>query len=301
MNVFAGVRSPQQELALLAAKSAAALDEALKLIAAGEAEPSAMVRKRGESDLAALLRATKIYADLLGRYRVWREFDAATRAGQYADPGDPETWAVPEVPGVPFSEAYLDLVTREPRLAGSAEEVAALYSQEHVFALTNSASLAVTERVQGFLARAKRERRAPPDIVETIAAIGDFTHSYALTVYRTNLATAYSAGRRATAQEEGVRDFLPAFRFTTARDIDVRSGRPQDNGENHAAMEGYLAPTDHAVWREWSPPLSWNCRCALSLQSLPSLERSDPRGRWRTPRSPVEFGAAKHPLFGRQA
>lgn len=251
------MKSPQAELEGLYAKSAKALDLALRTIVRGYVEPSAKAREQGLDDLSALIRATSIYSDTLGRYRVWREVDHAMTAGRYADPGDPGTWIAPEVPNVPFEEAYLDLVTREPRLAGSAKEVARLYSTEHAFAFAKKAELHVVDRIQKYLAESKRSGKREAEAVKVIEDLGDFTHAYARTIYRTNLATAYSAGRREQARDEVVQDLLPAFMFGTARDVDVRSGRPQDNGENHAALDGFLAPTGHAVWDAWSPPLSY--------------------------------------------
>lgn len=286
--------NPQREVEGLFAHATGALDEALQLIIRGRLEPDRAAYEAGMARLADTIRATQTYADFLGRRRVWLEFDSASRGFHYAADDPVET---PIVPNVPFEEALYDLVTREPRLASSAEEVARLYSQEHVFALARVADLRLVERIQKYLADAKREGKGEVEAVRTMADLGDFTRAYARVVYRTNLATAYSAGRKAQAAEPVVRELLPAFRFTTARDVDVRRGRPQDNGENHAALEGYLAPTDHGVWASWTPPIGYLCRCAVRLVGLPELDRIDPRGRWRRPPDPIQLGAAKHPNF----
>lgn len=290
--------NPHDEVGSIHRRSLRALDDALRLILRGHLEPSQAAHDAGMERMAEVIAAAQTYSDLLGRARVWHKVDRVMAGRQYRDdpiPIEPDRG----VPNVPFEEAWRDLVERDPRLEADASEVARLYREEQAFAVARAADQTLVERLQRYLADAKREGRGEVEAVRAISDLGDFTRAYSLTVYRTNLATAYSAGRRAQAAQPVVRDLLPAFRFSVVRDSNVRQGRPQDNGENHLAMDGYMAPTDHPVWQPggWLPPIGYSCRCATRLVSLPELERLDPAGRWQRPPDPITLGARKHPRF----
>ena len=98
-----------------------------------------------------------------------------------------------------------------------------------------------------------------PAASKVIQQLGDFTRSYANTVYRTNLNTAYTAGRFQQAQEPGVRTVLPAMERWEIMDSAVRRGRPIDGPkggtkENHAAAHGLVAATTDPIWNRVASP-----------------------------------------------
>ncbi|MEJ2435867.1 MAG: phage minor head protein, partial [Pseudolabrys sp.] len=248
--------------------------------------------------VARTIGQTMTLADLFGRRRVWLEIDAAPVGGQ---PEFVHFEASPVVPHVPFSEAYDDLLRREPRLAENAAEVANLYETKHAFALARSADKELTSAVERFIAKTVQSGKPAPAAAQIIADMGDWTRAYAGTVYRTNLNTAYTAGRFQQAQEPGVREILPAFERYSIHDSAVRQGRPRDGGENHLAASGLVADTRDAVWRRAAPPSGYGCRCGVRLVPRVELRR---RGLLEGDRvlryEPPGFAAfAPHPNFGR--
>lgn len=243
------VKNPLDELEELAHNSTALLQRELeplgRAILRGDDEGRARARRR----IARLLGQTMTLADLLGRRRLLLEADAigSDIAGDMAPLLFRET---PIVPRVDFREALDDLLRREPRLAQTAAAVAELYQREHAFALARSADLALTEQVRDFLAGGIRAGAPRSAIQEAIARLGDFSRSYAETIYRTNLNTAFTAGRFRQVEEPGVREVIGAFEFQAVNDRDTRP--------NHRAAHGLVASPADTIWETLSPPLGYN-------------------------------------------
>jgi hypothetical protein len=225
--------------------------------------------------LADELAQTMALADLIGRRRLLLEADAHEAEASERDlvvlqAEDP----IRRFPEVPFVEAIRDLVTREPRLAASAEEVARLYRERHAFALARSAELATTQRVQAILQRASAAGQVARVTAENlIAEAGPFAAWYAQVVYRTNLATANAAGRFQQAREPGVAEVIGGFERWEIMDSDVRRGRPEDHGENHAAGHGLIAGVADPIWRYASAPAGYQCRGGQRFVSRGDLRR----------------------------
>lgn len=229
-------------------------------------------------------------ADLAERYTV----DQAAQ-------GTPTSQPI-EVPQIPFSEAVRNLIGREPQYAPTAKEVRDVY-RRNGFALARASSREVAERVQKMLGEALIEGTPRPSVVAAIAELGPWTQAYAETVYRTNMATARTAGRFQQLQDPKVRALIPALQFITAEDVDVRRGRPQDHGENHQAMAGIIAAVDHPIWDRFSPPGGYNCRCSVRTVGIKELETRGlllPDGSVKEPPDPVARGARFYPGFGRR-
>ena len=76
------------------------------------------------------------------------------------------------------------------------------------------------------------------------------------TIYRTNVQSAYGAGRLQQLEHPAVSAARPLVQYRTANDSRVRP--------NHAALEGVVfdRSTDPG-WRQYAPPLGFNCRCVL--------------------------------------
>lgn len=179
---------------------------------------------------------------------------------------------------VTFREALEDMVTRAPTtLANAAERTAQriseLYSEGRVVAFAKSAEAAVTERVQALLAQAVRQGIPEADAGRLIRMSVDqvrreteaWTESYSRMAFRTNVNTAVTAGRFRQSRDPDVRAVIPAFRFDSVGDADTR--------DNHDAADGLIFKVDNLVWNRIAPPLGYNCRCQVSLVSLPMLRR----------------------------
>ncbi len=104
---------------------------------------------------------------------------------------------------------------------------------------------------------------------------------YLDTVVRTNVATAYGAGRWAQIQSPAVLALRPFVQFRTARDTRVRDA--------HRALEGLVFASDSPEAANYAPPLGYNCRCAfVTLSSRQVQARS----------LPVQQGPVDHPDLG---
>jgi hypothetical protein len=215
--------------------------------------------------LARVLSSVAARADLAGRVAMRLDL-TGPRPDRFA--------AFAAVVPVQFDEALADLARREPALVdplrAAAEDVRRIYGSvegpdgrrvyPHGFALAQSLDLEVTARVLSAI-RGQLAEGSPA--VDAVAGLGDWTRAYAENVVRTNVTTAYSAGRLREARRLTGEGFEVGFEFQTAGDSDVRRGRKVDRGENHQAVDGIRAREDDPVWESFSPPLGYQCRCLL--------------------------------------
>lgn len=253
------VRDPARELNELWRRSAPSV------VAKVSGILSAVARGKPTGDaveaFAAEMAETMTLADLIGRRRLLLEADAADATQEERETVAFAADSVKGFPEVPFAEAIADLLNREPRLADSAEEVAALYRLDrNSFALARSAEFAITGRVQRIMLDASLGRTERVAARKLIEEAGPFARGYAEVVYRTNLSTAYNAGRFDQARKPGVSEVIAAFERWEIMDSDVRRGRPEDHEENHAAVHGLVAAVEDPIWETHSAPAGYNCR-----------------------------------------
>jgi SPP1 gp7 family putative phage head morphogenesis protein len=199
-------------------------------------------------------------ADLLGRESVLRVAGMIFRGriGELADK------PAPMVPNVPFVQAIGDIVKRTPVLERDWREVARIYSEGPAFAMARSADLVLTSRIQAYIAKSLEAGEGAVSAAKAIADLGDFTTAYSETVYRTNVATAFSAGRIAQVREPEIKEVIPAFRYTATLDASTRP--------DHAAADGMIASVDSPVWNVWRPPVDYNCRCDIEMIDVFDLQ-----------------------------
>jgi len=272
------------EINRLAARSSGGLLAILERLTEAVATKDWQRKGVAVGDLADALRGVRAEADIRGRRRTLIQADMVKARAKGA------ATLVGHMPRVPFVEAAEDIVSREPRLAQGWLEVQRLYGTERGFALARSSDLAITGRVQDYIAAAIKAGASLPKSEAIIAGIGDWTSAYAAQVFQTNIASAYTAGRFAQVEDPDVAHAIGAFRYTTAGDIDVR--------DNHAAADGMIAAPGDPVWTKMRPPAGFNCRCGLDLMSWPELRRMglvDRPGHVRTGRVPP--GAFPDPGF----
>lgn len=84
------------------------------------------------------------------------------------------------------------------------------------------------------------------------------------TIYRTNLQTAYMAGRYAAQIENA--EQRPYWQY-----VAVLDGRTRPS---HRAMNGRVFRYDDPIWREFYPPNGWSCRCRVTTLSESALQRA---------------------------
>lgn len=204
--------------------SQAPLERALRAVATAEASRDWEAKKAAVAKLGAVLGRITARADLAGRRQVMRMADRLR-----IQHGEPARFAA----GVPSFE---ELATQ-------------MYLGFHGPKLALEIDRTLTGRVtQAFQA-------GQDTAVAVMRDIADWTRAYAQTVYRTNFNSAFAAGRFMAVRDPAVREVVPAFEFHAAGDGDTRP--------NHLAADGLIASVDDAIWNQFSPPLGYNCRCAL--------------------------------------
>lgn len=236
--------------------------------------------------LSAALSRLSAAADLSGRVEI------LSRSRETPVPEEFALQIPDEVPAVPFAAAIEDLESRDPfgaeALKSAGLEVEHAYGAvrlgdgslfyAHGFALAKAADAEVAARVKDRLVSGLREGTPTPKIVQQLVTEWDWPSAYAETVVRTTFNTATTAGRFREAEKVNRAGIPIALRFETAGDANVRSGRPQDNGENHAALDGFVARVDDPVWDKYSPPGGFSCRCVAvpTFDDVPDSFRSPP-------------------------
>ena len=75
------------------------------------------------------------------------------------------------------------------------------------------------------------------------------------TLFRTQTATAYAAGRWQANEDPAIQDILWGYEYSTAGDDRVRL--------EHATLEGVTLPKEDPRWASITPPNGFNCRCSL--------------------------------------
>lgn len=211
-------------------------------------------------ELTELTKHTLILSNLFGRKRMLMEADAVRERSRFdATEKTPLSRLV-------FEEAIADLVSREPRLAKSSLELSMMYTTEHVFGMVQSMDLILTKRVQEAIADLTRAGKPHGEAVQVIQEITPFARSYGELVYRNNLSTNYTLGRRQQAEDPDVHEVVPAFRFTCHYD----DGRIRPN---HKAADGFIAATSDPIWKFYAPPWGHQCRCGLEYVSVFEIER----------------------------
>lgn len=272
---MARVQTPRDELAdFLDNSSIAFLRSARKMIRT-KLEGDAESQRIALEEMAELLAQTMTLADLHGRRRMLLESDAIIKRTPKSEVApllhadvlfqsidDRITFSTtPVVPKVPFLEAIEDLLRREPRIAATAQAVSDLYSQRHSFALARSLDTKLTRRVQKALASFLEIGIPEPTVGKVIADMGDWTESYGQTVYRTNMSTAYGAGRFRQVFDPDVARVIGGFKFMVVRDSDARGNPKTWKGppdENHWDAHGLTASTTDSVWERFYPPMGYN-------------------------------------------
>lgn len=246
--------------------------EAIRLV---ESLPMIAEREQAMREIAEMATALGVFADMTGRRRVLLEAEAATSAREFYLQAVDEFGLLDTIRAGAgkFVRAVRRLLERKPVLARTAVEVAEHYQRGFGVAFAKSTSKATTEKVHKIMAGEAARGASVANGREAVAVAGKWGESYAETVWRTNMSTAYTAGRMKQAQSPAIKRALPAFEVIGSNDADTRRGRPKDRGENHLAALGLIAGTSDPIWDTHSPPFGYSCRHTLRLVGKPELRR----------------------------
>lgn len=120
---------------------------------------------------------------------------------------------------------------------------------------------------------AVREHKAPAvwkaEMDDILAAYGGTSPWYADMVIRTNLQSAYAAGRYAEMFGGEWLNRAPLWQYATMQDARVRP--------EHAMLDGLVFDKRDPASRKYLPPLGYNCRC-IAIE-IPENETDAYRGK----------------------
>lgn len=278
---------PLEELDELADKNEEPIARAVMALARAHVQGGTPARERAFHDLAAQLGSTMGIADMLGRRRLLLELRETEQPARMA------VQVSPLVPPNEFREAMADIVKREPTLARNAEQVAQVYMSRHGFSAARAVNTEVLKRVQKAMTDLMAVGMKTPDAAAVLADMTGWTKAYSETVYRTNLSTAYHAGRFQQVYDPDVRDLVSGFAFSATLDSNVR---PNHRAAHYDGSSGIIATTDDPIWDHFTPPLGYNCRCSLRI--LTRAQTREKFGKGPIPPATVPPGAHADPNFG---
>jgi SPP1 gp7 family putative phage head morphogenesis protein len=168
-----------------------------------------------------------------------------------------QSWAAP---ATPTADAIAWFRAKVPM---TADEFYALEAEarRRAFTVSGVAELDLVSTVWEALERGVREgttledfRKAVGDTLE--AEWGGPNPSRLETIFRTNVQSAYSAGRYRQNNSPAVRATHPYSKFSAVMD-----SRTSDICE---ALDGTVLPSDDPFWSTHQPPLHFNCRSDVS-------------------------------------
>lgn len=161
---------------------------------------------------------------------------------------------------MPFEEAIVAFLARGIISPAEYRRLSA-EARARAFSVSRLTSDELVKRVRDVLGRTLEEGGSYREFVRQVRAgevdlgITPTSSGYLENVFRTNVASSYGAGRLRQMTDPAVAAARPFLEYRTARDSRVR--------ETHAALEGVVFRQDDPGWRDFNPPLGFQCRCNL--------------------------------------
>ena len=163
-------------------------------------------------------------------------------------------------------------------------------AKHRAFYVTGLAKHDLVQRVSDGLEKALKDGETLPEFKERIMAAIQTQgwHDYRVeNIFRTNLQTAYAAGRYKKMQ--AVKSSRPYWQYLAVMDKRVRP--------SHAILHGKVYPADHEFWKTNYPPNGFRCRCCartLSEHQVKkmglSVETEMPKAdMWTDPKTGYEY------------
>lgn len=251
-------RDWQQQIAGVIAEASSLADVPARLAAWAK-------REARHSDVSESLYRSLLQSDLAGQLFV-RTIEVP-EATSVALAGNDR----PSFLSMPFQEAIAYF--RSKRLI-SPEAFAALDDAARMQAFT--ATELATDHLRRFafeqLTRALEEGTTLQDFAAALRAeeislgVTPSSAAYVENVYRTNVATAYGAGRFRQLSSPEVQTARPLLEYRTAGDTRVRP--------NHARLNGLVFRQSDPLWPTFAPPNGYQCRCSVVARRASDV---DPR------------------------
>ena len=130
-------------------------------------------------------------------------------------------------------------------------------SREIIGAVLPGTQERIGRLVSGVVATGVHVRQGMVDIRQGLAKIGvSPSKPWVMeTFVRTQIHTAYGAGRWKAYQDPDINEILWGFQYVAIDDDRLR--------DEHRALNGMRYPKDHDVWQSMWPPNGYNCRCDI--------------------------------------
>lgn len=249
-------------------------------------------------NLGEELKKTQGISDLVGRNRTMDEVRRKLSSGKaFESPSrTPQKFSLSFVFDLPFEEA-IEAILEGPNFTifdkkakvGIVKEMGFVYGKEAP--ITKKIGLDPTyesaiSKVREIIINQNLNSVPKQEAVKEIEkAMSGWSKATAETIYRTQTAKAYSAGRWRQLQNPTLKQFVPAAKFIATLDVNVRP--------DHKRLHGLIFKVNNPVWKEISPPIYYNCRCHFTLLNkyqLKQMGRIDGQGNViedRVPQLPV--------------
>jgi SPP1 gp7 family putative phage head morphogenesis protein len=184
----------------------------------------------------------------------WKEFEAEYKSATKTQPFGAGFETLPPEEAIAWIQKRVALPLR--RL-----EAALSVSRDYAADLTKDLVNAIADKIDANLVDYVK---AGADMNEFLEGLDDVAGQVGLTdvdpfywetVFRTNVQTAYGAGRYEGMRNPEVESAMGYYQYLTVGDSAVRP--------EHAALHGRVWPADDPAVSEFWPPNGWNCRCSM--------------------------------------
>lgn len=154
---------------------------------------------------------------------------------------------------LPFEEAVQYLLEKKPMTKEEFDQLEA-EAQDRAFTVARVQKLDLLQEVLDDLTQAAQEGMTLEEFISSHRDLG-LTDAHLENVYRTNLQSAFGAGKFAQLTDSLISRAVWGWRYKTVEDDRVRPG--------HAALDG----ATFALGQHWEvfPPWGFNCRCASEI------------------------------------
>jgi len=153
---------------------------------------------------------------------------------------------------VPFAEAIAQAAGRGITLPADYYGRLPAEARSQAFTISGLTSLEQIREVLDGLVAALRDGQTFSQWKDALGPmLGGLSDNRKELIFRNAVQTGYNIGRTTQQRENKAR--RPFYMWDAINDTRTRP--------EHAAMDGYIAPIDDAIWTRWSPPAGHNCRC----------------------------------------
>lgn len=257
------------ELDRLENDSVAWLDRILrKAVIANIQAKSQEDKVRVKEELAEALVRQQSTADLLGRRRLFLDTHGEEKKRSFSLYEIPEEKTADEFikrleeEGTPEAE---QIMQEHRKSVTSFALGASLLAAWVIKKATKAVNRLIRREVKSGLSRDDAQAKVIKSLEDHDPEVS-VTKSYAETVFRTNLNTAYTSARTQQATTPAFRNKVVAWKYVTMEDDRVRA--------NHAAAHDFIAHVTDPIWKKLSPPMGFNCRCVLEAVGLSAAQRA---------------------------